>query len=62
LTPKKVSFWHRGIDPDVKIRLSHDAMLRPSMERELTPEKLRASGDTQLLKAVEILSHPPEKS
>jgi len=63
LTPNKVSFWHRGIEPDVKIRLAPDAsLLRPSAERDLTPKQLRASGDTQLLKAIELLSHSPAKS
>jgi len=56
LTPNKVSFWHRGIEPDVKIRLSPEALLRPASEREMTAEKLRSSGDTQLLKAVELLN------
>jgi carboxyl-terminal processing protease len=55
LTPKKVSFWHRGIEPDVKVRLAPDALLRPSLEREMTAEQLRSSGDLQLLKAMEIL-------
>jgi carboxyl-terminal processing protease len=56
LTPNKVSFWHRGIAPDVKVSISPDAALRPSIERELTPEQLRASDDKQLLKAIEVLS------
>jgi carboxyl-terminal processing protease len=56
LTPNKVSFWHRGIDPDVKIILSPEALLRPGFEHEMTPEQLRSSGDTQLLKAIEVLT------
>jgi carboxyl-terminal processing protease len=56
LTPNKVSFWHRGIDPDVKIRLSPDALLRPASEHDMTAQQLRTSGDTQLLKAIELLS------
>jgi carboxyl-terminal processing protease len=55
LTPNKVSFWHRGIEPDVKVHLAPEAMLRPGLEREMTPEQLRSSGDAQLLKAIELL-------
>jgi carboxyl-terminal processing protease len=61
LTPNKVSFWHRGIEPDVKIHLSPEALLRPTLEREMTPAQLRSSGDTQLLKAMERLSQAPAK-
>jgi carboxyl-terminal processing protease len=61
LTPNKVSFWHRGIEPDVKISLSPQAALRPSLEREMTPVQLRSSGDTQLLQAMQLFSHAPAK-
>ncbi len=61
LTPNKVSFWHRGIEPDVKISLSPENVLRPTAERQLTPEQLRSSGDAQLLKAMELLSPAPSK-
>jgi carboxyl-terminal processing protease len=57
LTPSKVSFWHRGLEPDVKISLPPQAVvLRPAAEHEMTAEQLRASGDAQLLKAMELLS------
>jgi carboxyl-terminal processing protease len=56
LTPNKVSFWHRGIEPDVKIVLSPSGILLPPLERDMTPEQLHLSGDTQLLKAMELLS------
>jgi len=61
LTPNKVSFWHRGIEPDVKINLSPELVLRPASEREMTAEQLRKSGDAQLLKAIDLLSHPAAK-
>jgi carboxyl-terminal processing protease len=61
LTPNKVSFWHRGLEPDVKVSLAPEAILRPAAERELTVEQLRSSGDLPLLKAIELLSHPPAK-
>ena len=56
LTPNKVSFWHRGIEPDVKISLSPEALLRPGLEHEMTSKQLHASGDAQLLKAIELLT------
>jgi carboxyl-terminal processing protease len=56
LTPNKVSFWHRGIEPDVKVGLSPQDLLRPSSERDMTPEQLRSSGDAQLLKAMAVLT------
>jgi carboxyl-terminal processing protease len=62
LTPNKVSFWHRGIEPDVKVSLSPNALLRPISERDMTAEQLRTSGDTQLLKAIELLSQAPAKT
>jgi len=62
LTPNKVSFWHRGIEPDVKVNLAPQAIpLRPAAEREMTAEQLRLSGDAPLLKAIELLSRPSAK-
>jgi carboxyl-terminal processing protease len=63
LTPNKISFWHRGIAPDVKINLPpQTTVLRPAAEHEMTADQLRSSGDTQLLKAIEILSQAAVKS
>jgi carboxyl-terminal processing protease len=56
LTPNKVSFWHRGIEPDVKISLSPEDLLRPAAERDMTPAQLRSSRDVQLLKAISLLT------
>ncbi len=62
LTPNKMSFWHRGIEPDVKINLPpQTTVLRPAAEHEMTAEQLRLSDDAQLLKAMEILSRPQAK-
>jgi C-terminal processing protease CtpA/Prc len=44
LTPNKVSFWHRGIEPDVKVRLAPEALLRPASEREMTAEQVAIFG------------------
>jgi len=56
LTPNKVSFWHRGIEPDVKVSQPPEALLRPGMEHDMTPELLRICGDVQLLKGIELLN------
>jgi carboxyl-terminal processing protease len=63
LTPDKRSFWHRGIEPDLKIAMPADmAPLRPLAEREMTPAQLRSSRDAQLLKAMETLSDSIRKT
>jgi carboxyl-terminal processing protease len=63
LTPEKRSFWHRGIEPDVKVAMPlQSSILRPLAERELTAEQLRTSGDKQLLEAVKTLTDALVKS
>lgn len=61
LTPDKRSFWHKGIEPDVRSLPPEGPLLRPTMEHDLTEEQLRSCGDTPLLKAIDCLSHPPPK-
>lgn len=62
LTPRKRSFWHRGVEPDIFMPLRHEkAMLQPTTERDLTQENLRSSGDTQLLRAIDWLSDKQAK-
>jgi carboxyl-terminal processing protease len=57
LTPDKRSFWHRGIDPDVRVPLPPEMNpLLPAAEREMTADEIRSSGDAQLLRAVALLS------
>jgi carboxyl-terminal processing protease len=57
LTPDKHSFWHKGIDPDVRVELPlSGTILRPTMERELTAENIQESKDAQLLRAIDWLS------
>ncbi|HEX4122851.1 MAG TPA: S41 family peptidase [Verrucomicrobiae bacterium] len=59
LTPDKRSFWHKGIEPDVKVNLPPETPpLLPSVERDMTEDELRAAQDTQLLKAVTLLDGP----
>jgi carboxyl-terminal processing protease len=56
LTPKGRQIWHQGITPDFEVKLPPGAeVLQPYNEVDLTPEQLRKSSDTQLLKAIEVL-------
>jgi len=56
LTPDGHVIWHHGITPDVAVSLPPEAtLLSPVTEKELTAEKLRESGDVQLLRALDLL-------
>ena len=56
LTPDGHVIWHHGITPDVVVPLPQEATpLLPVTEGELTAEKLRESGDVQLLRALDLL-------
>jgi carboxyl-terminal processing protease len=56
LTPDGHVIWHRGITPDFVVPLPPEVTpLLPVTERELTAEKLKESGDVQLLRAVDLL-------
>jgi carboxyl-terminal processing protease len=62
LTPGKRSFWHRGIEPDIRVALpANHISLRPSLERNLTAPEIRSSGDAQLLRAMAWLSDKEAK-
>jgi carboxyl-terminal processing protease len=57
LTPKGRLIWHQGITPDEVVTLPPGTdLLLPEAEAGMTPERLQASGDAQLLRAVEILA------
>jgi carboxyl-terminal processing protease len=57
LTPGGRVIWHVGITPDVVVALPpNTAPLLPEAEAGMTPEQLRASGDDQLLLALELLT------
>jgi carboxyl-terminal processing protease len=57
LTPDKRSFWHKGIEPDVRVEQPRDAtILRPTLEREMTWGSLQDSRDAQLLRAISWLN------
>jgi len=62
LTPAGRVIWHKGIGPDVSVSLPADtAPLFPEVEQGMTPDQLRASGDGQLLRAIDLLSHSTGK-
>jgi carboxyl-terminal processing protease len=63
LTPSKRSFWHKGIEPDVRVPLPPDTYpLLPSAEKGITAEQINASGDTQLLRAMALLNDAGEET
>jgi carboxyl-terminal processing protease len=56
LTPSGKTIWHVGLTPDVVVSLSADATpLLPGLEQSMTPDQVKASGDTQLLRALNLL-------
>jgi carboxyl-terminal processing protease len=56
LTPSGRSFWHKGLVPDIPVRLPTDANpLFPSGERELDAAQLQRSDDRQLLAALRVV-------
>jgi carboxyl-terminal processing protease len=60
-TPQGRVIWHKGLEPDIKVTPQEDAgMLVPLEEQDLTPQELRRSGDSQLLRALDVLAdrHP----
>jgi len=62
LTPDGNVIWHHGITPDIDVSLPPEATpLSPVTERELTAEKLRESGDVQLLRALDLLIQRPNR-
>jgi len=56
LTPNGSSIWHQGISPDIQETLTANTTpLVPEAEQDFTATQLTASGDNQLLRALEIL-------
>ena len=56
LTPSGGSIWHHGISPDIRVSLPVNITpLVPEVEQDITRTQLTASGDEQLLRALEIL-------
>ncbi len=60
LTPKGRQIWKHGIEPDVTVTLPANATaLTPANVPNMTPDQIRASTDTQMLKALELLGQKP---
>ncbi len=56
LTPKGRVIWHQGLAPDIEVKIAADApLLTPDVERNLTPDKIKASTDVQVLEAIKTL-------
>ena len=59
LTPNGRVIWHKGITPDQPVTLpSTVTPLLPEQERTMTQADIAASGDQQLLKALQLLGQP----
>jgi carboxyl-terminal processing protease len=57
LTPAGRVIWHHGISPDVTTPLARDViLLLPEGEPGMTAAQLQTSGDTQLLRALDLLT------
>jgi carboxyl-terminal processing protease len=62
LTPDGHVIWHRGIMPNVVVSLAPGVTpLIPEREKGMTSAELRASGDEQLLRALDFLIQPEGK-
>ncbi len=59
LTPSGDLIWHKGISPEIVVSLPADiSPLTPEKERVMTEADVRASGDVQLLRAIELITAP----
>lgn len=62
VTPNGHVIWHRGITANVVVSLPPDVTpLIPEREKEMTTSELRASGDEQLLRALDLLAQIERK-
>jgi carboxyl-terminal processing protease len=62
LTPAGNVIWHRGITPNVAVSLPADVTaLTPEQEKGMTAAELRASGDEQVLRALDLLVQTERK-
>jgi carboxyl-terminal processing protease len=56
LTPNGRAIWHQGITPDEVVSLpANVSAVIPEMEKDMNPQQLQDSQDTQLLRAIQIL-------
>jgi carboxyl-terminal processing protease len=57
LTPNGRAIWHQGITPDEVVSLpANVSAVIPEMEKDMNPQQLQDSQDTQLLRAIQILA------
>jgi carboxyl-terminal processing protease len=57
LTPTGVSFWHKGVVPDIQIDLPDGVNPLTAAEiKGMTADQLKASQDAQLLKGIDVLT------
>jgi len=60
LTPGGRVIWHRGLAPDQMVALAPDVVpVFPESEQGMTAEQLRGSRDTQLVRALDVLTADP---
>ena len=60
LTPSGQVIWHKGITPDIMVKLPADAEpLLPDKESKMTVAEFQNCGDTQLLRGVKLLNSSP---
>ncbi|MFZ0946289.1 MAG: S41 family peptidase [Syntrophobacteraceae bacterium] len=59
ITPAGHVIWHKGVAPDEEVSLPVSAIpLYPDREKGMNSAELKASADTQLLRALDLLEHP----
>jgi carboxyl-terminal processing protease len=59
LTPKGRVIWHQGIKPDEKVSLPNSVSpVSPTQLKTMTEQQFKESQDTQLQRAVELLTCP----
>ena len=59
ITPAGHVIWHKGVTPDVEVSLPVAVIpLYPDREKGMNSAQLKASEDTQLLRALDLLEHP----
>jgi len=63
LTPDGNQIWHKGITPKLVVSLPEGVVpLFPEQEQGMTPQQLKASRDTQLLKALKLITENRQHS
>jgi carboxyl-terminal processing protease len=63
LTPDGHTIWHKGIVPNMEVRLPPGVSpLFPEAEKGMTPAQFRASKDEQVLRALDLLIHPGRRA